>query len=116
MKSILVADDNVSLAAIIARALSDYRVTTAHNGLEALAIGASLPSCDLLITDYLMPALTGDEVANRLRAHHPNLKTLMVSGHYQMINIEDCGTDAVMAKPLQLSALRETVSELIGAA
>ena len=116
MKNILVADDNVSLARLIARALAGYRVTTAHNGLEALALGASLPSCDLLIADYLMPALRGDQVADRLRAHHPHLKTLLVSGHDLMVDMRTCGPDAVMAKPLHFGALRRTVTSLIGAA
>jgi CheY-like chemotaxis protein len=116
VKQILVADDNVNLAQLIARALPGYQVTTAHNGLEALALGASLRSCDLLIADYLMPALTGDQVANRLRTHHPNLKTLLVSGHDAIVNMHTCGPDAVMAKPLHFGVLRKTVRSLIGTA
>src|SRR5687767_10479922 len=116
MKTILVADDNVALAATIARALPGYQVTTAHNGLEAVALGASLPTCDLLITDYLMPAFTGDQVAGRLRQHHPNLKTLLVSGHCGVVNMKTCGSDLVLAKPLNLGKLRAAVTHLIGAA
>ena len=116
MKTILVADDNVLLAATIARALPGYRVTTAHNGLEAVALGASLQSCDLLITDYLMPVLTGDQVAGRLREHHPNIKTLLVSGHDGVVNMNSCGTDAFLPKPFQVKDLRATVTSLIGAA
>jgi CheY-like chemotaxis protein len=116
MKTILVADDNVALAATIARALPGYRVATAHNGLEAVALGASLPTCDLLITDYLMPAFTGDQVAGRLRQHHPNLKTLIVSGHCGVVNMDACGSDLVLTKPLNLGKLRAAVAHLIGAA
>lgn len=114
MKHILVADDDTCVAALIARALPDYRVTIAHNGIEALALANTLPTCDLLITDYLMPSLLGDELTGRLRQSRPALKTLMITGHGAFIDTDSCPTDAQLSKPLHVRALRQVVDSLIG--
>lgn len=114
MKHILIADDNIGVTALLARALPDYKITTAHNGLEALVLAKTLPECDLLITDYVMPAMSGAEVASRLRVERPSVKTLLVTGHGAYVNAEAAGTDDHLAKPFRPSVLREKVFALIG--
>lgn len=116
MKHILVADDNVALAALVARALHGYKVTTAHNGLEALVLAKTLPNCDLVIADYVMPALTGAQLATRLRLERPSVKTLLITGHAAQIDSADDCTDDQLAKPFHVAALREKVAKLIGRA
>jgi CheY-like chemotaxis protein len=114
MKSVLIADDDLSVLALMARALPDYRITTARNGFEALALASQMADCDLLITDYLMPTMTGDELAGRLREARPTLKTLLVTSHTAFVDTMACGTDAYLAKPFRRAELREAVSSLIG--
>ena len=114
MKNVLVADDDLSVLALIARALPEYRIITARNEFEALALASQLPDCDLLITDYLMPMMTGDELAGRLRAAHPAVKTLLVTSHAAFVDTKACGTDAHLAKPFRRAELREAVASLIG--
>ena len=116
MKHILVADDNVGTTSLVARALPGYQITTAHNGLEALVLARTLPRCDLLITDYVMPALTGEQLATRLRVHRPSVKTLLMTGHGPMVNPDTTATDAQLAKPFRPAALRDAVTKLIGGA
>jgi CheY-like chemotaxis protein len=116
MKQILIAEDDIPMAALIRRILPDYKVSTTHNGLEALAVGAGLPTCDLLITDYLMPGLTGDQLVGRLRRQHPHVKTLMLSAFGDLVDVHSCSPDDTLAKPFNAAALRERVSQLIGAA
>lgn len=116
MKHILIADDNPGMAALVARALPDYTVTTAHNGLEALVLAKTLPACDLLIADYLMPALNGTQVAARLRTERPAVKTLLMTAHTGMIEAGDDATDDQIAKPFNPAALRKRVQSLIGTA
>jgi CheY-like chemotaxis protein len=89
MKSVLIADDDTSVLALTARALPEYRITTARNGFEALALAGQLADCDLLITDYLMPMMTGDELAGRLRAARPTVKTLLVTSHTAFVDIKE---------------------------
>jgi CheY-like chemotaxis protein len=114
MKSVLIADDDLSVLALMARSLPEYRITTARNGFEALALASQLADCDLLITDYLMPMMTGDELAGRLRATRPTVKTLLVTSHTAFVDTKACGTDAHLAKPFRRAELREAVASLIG--
>ena len=118
MKHILIADDNIGMAALVARALPDYHVTTAHNGIEALVLAKTLPRCDLMITDYMMPAMNGTQVANRLRSERPSVKTLLMTGHNDVVGLEPetYGTDDFLAKPFRPSVLRAKVQALIGRA
>ena len=62
MKRILIVEDNVGVGHVIAACLASYDVTVTHNGPEALARASQLSACDLLITDYLMPSMTGEEL------------------------------------------------------
>jgi CheY-like chemotaxis protein len=114
MKHILVVDDNVQIARIMAAVLGRYHVTVTHDGAEALARASRLPACDLLITDYLMPGMAGDEIAGRIREIHPNAKTLLVTGYGQLIAPDPGVVDAQLDKPFAPWALRETVAGLIG--
>ena len=114
MKRILVVEDNVGVGNVIAACLTSYDVTVTHNGPEALARASQLPACDLLITDYLMPSILGDEVARRLRAMHPAAKTLLLTGYAESVTVDRSAVDAQMAKPFAPDALRQTVKDLIG--
>jgi CheY-like chemotaxis protein len=59
-----------------------YQVTTAMSGAEALAM-AQVPgfAIDLLISDIVLPGMSGPELAARLSVDHPTLKVLFVSGY-----------------------------------
>lgn len=116
MKHILVADDNIAMAALVARALPGYKITTAHNGLEALVLARTLPNCDLVIADYVMPALTGAQLATRLRLERPSVKTLLMTGHATQVDADAADTDDQLAKPFHIADLREKVARLIGRA
>jgi CheY-like chemotaxis protein len=115
-KHILVVEDNVGVGNVIAACLTSYDVTVTHNGPEALARASQLPACDLLITDYLMPVILGDEVARRLRVMHPAAKTLLLTGYAESVTVDRTAVDAQMAKPFAPDALRATVKRLIGSA
>ena len=66
----------------VERVLSRGRLQTAaaSNGAEAIEVAANLESIDLLVTDVMMPEMTGDELARRLRATMPELKVLYLTG------------------------------------
>jgi two-component system cell cycle sensor histidine kinase/response regulator CckA len=113
MKHILVADDNVGVAAFVARALPGYHVTLSSNGLEALTLARTQP-CDLLITDFVMPALTGEQVASRLRIEKPSVRTLLMTAHKDVVAISDEHLDGRLSKPFGVNALRAKVESLIG--
>lgn len=56
-----------------------YEVVTANSGREALRLAAS-QNVDLVLSDHLMPGMTGAELAQQLKATHPDLPVLLISG------------------------------------
>lgn len=115
MKHILIADDSVSLAdALGACLIGAYAVTVAHGAREALAEATSLPTCDLLVTDYLMPGMDGAELALRVRALHPRAKVLLLTGMGDDLDLVHDPSDARLNKPFGPAALRDAVDQLIG--
>jgi len=114
MKRILIVEDNVNVGNVIAACLSSYDVTVTHDGPEALAQVSQWPACDLVITDYQMPSIPGDEVARRIRAMHPGAKAILLTGFGEGISVDRSAVDAHMAKPFAPDVLRDTVKHLIG--
>jgi CheY-like chemotaxis protein len=119
VKHILLVDDDRSILNLFSRALSEYEVTLAHDGFEALAASKQLEQLDLLITDYFMPSMIGDELIARVREQRPDLPVLVVTGHAGILDSEASPwwQDLTrLEKPFHAEALREQVSALIGAA
>ncbi|SDT56609.1 PAS domain S-box-containing protein [Actinoplanes derwentensis] len=79
---VLVVEDEVPLARIVARILNDagYLALTANDGAEALRLFET-HGCDLLLTDVIMPEVTGPRLAELTRAQRPGLPVLFMSGY-----------------------------------
>lgn len=84
-ETILLVEDETSVRRLTSRLLSDlgYRVIEARHGEEALQLAqtSGLQSCDLLLTDVIMPSLGGTELAARLLALRPGLRVVFMSGY-----------------------------------
>jgi PAS domain S-box-containing protein len=82
-ETILVAEDQEAVRMLVERVLSraGYRVLSAANGQDALALAKTLPHVDLLFTDMVMPGLGGIELSRLLTALHPDVRTLYASGY-----------------------------------
>jgi len=81
---ILVVDDNVDAAESIAEVLEllGNEVQVAHDGVEALRLAReSVP--DLALLDIGLPVIDGYELAQRLRAEHPGIRLVAVTGYGQ---------------------------------
>jgi len=81
-KHILVVDDEEAVGYVFERylAIKGYRVSVAYSGEQALdSFRADKP--DLVITDYKMPGMNGDELLRRLRALQPGLPAVMISAN-----------------------------------
>jgi CheY-like chemotaxis protein len=81
--TVLLVDDEELVRASTAGMLADlgYRVIEAENGEAAMALAAGGLRPDLLVTDQLMPGLSGTDLALRLRERLPALPVLIVSGY-----------------------------------
>lgn len=96
----------------------DYRVFTAANGKEALAIAAD-NHLDLVLLDFGLPDMTGPTVVRRLRRMNNELRRVpivMVTAFegYQFRQLADeAGCDAFLAKPPDFEVLSETLERLL---
>jgi CheY-like chemotaxis protein len=114
VKIVLVVDDDPATLSLVGRMLSDYSVITARDGAEALAILAADGQIDLLITDYMMPAMRGDELARRSREMRPTMRVLIMTGHIRDLAAERARcTERYLAKPFTIAKLRDVVADLI---
>jgi DNA-binding response OmpR family regulator len=79
--AILVADDNRGFAELVAATLEEagYDVVTASTGLAAVAV-LERGDVDMAVLDVLMPGISGDAVADRLRRVDPDLPVLLMTG------------------------------------
>jgi two-component system, cell cycle sensor histidine kinase and response regulator CckA len=117
MKTILVVDDDSAVLDVVGRALEGYRVWLARDPDEGMQMAASLPTLELLVTDFLMPSMTGEELIGWLRAERPGLKVLILTGHSELLDRENppwWAQEAHLPKPVELARLRTMVADLIG--
>ena len=116
---ILYVDDDATIRKVGMTLLtrSGYHVDTAADGLEALAALRASPY-NLLITDHEMPRLTGLQLAAQARLAGMNLPIVLASGSVEALEDTDSewlGFAARLAKPFNVEALLETVSQALSA-
>ena len=107
---VLLVDDEALARSTTAIMLTDmgYRVVEAASGRDALAIIDSERPLDLLVTDYLMPGMTGAELAQAFQARRPGLPLLIVTGYAEAIPAEF----PHLGKPFRFSELAESMAAL----
>lgn len=81
--SVLIVDDEELVRKGTAEMLRGlgYRITEADGGARALDILAVTPDIEMIVTDYKMPRMDGAELARRVRADHPEMPILLISGY-----------------------------------
>jgi PAS domain S-box-containing protein len=118
-ETILFVEDEQSVRELVSEYLSarGYQVLDAADGQQALEIAAAHPGkIQLLITDVVMPRLSGRELAARLTAARPNLKVLYISGYTDdsvfRHGVLQGGMD-FLQKPFNLKALAAKLREVL---
>ena len=83
-ETVLLVEDDPSVRAVVAEVLTQqgYRVLRAPDGQAALELARGHPAAiNLLLTDVVMPGMTGRELAEALTAVRPGLRVLYMSGY-----------------------------------
>ena len=111
--SVLLVDDEPLVRMTTADMLSDlgYEVIEAESAEQALKMAAEGLPFDLLVTDHLMPGLTGIELVQTLRRTRPALPVLLVSGYAEFEGV-DPGLSRLV-KPFRKSELAQGLAELV---
>lgn len=114
-RTILIADDEEFIVDLLATLLEDeqYRVLRAYDGEEALhAVQRERPH--LIITDVMMPKLTGTDLARRVRAGEvaePTTPIILMSAVRQPPAIPETH---YLAKPFDIDQVLQLVAQLLG--
>jgi PAS domain S-box-containing protein len=121
-ETVLLVEDEESVRQLVKETLEakGYNVLEADNGETALRIANELPgTLHMLITDVVMPGMSGRELSARLCANHPHTKVLYLSGYTEDAIVHEGvlepGT-AFLQKPFTLHALSRKVRDVLGKA
>ena len=117
MERIIVVDDEPQVTASLARLLRrrGYDVGIATSASTALAMLHATP-CDLLITDVVMPDISGTQLVAEVRRLWPKLPCLLVSGYASLDDDGTGVTDSVLRKPWNTAELFSTIGRALEAA
>jgi len=113
--SVLVIDDDPDVRAFIAETLEEqgYRVRQASDGRGGLK-QFEREKADLVIVDFIMPEMSGAEVARKIRAKLPDQAILFVSGYSETDAVKRTAPDApLLAKPFRAETLHKAVRAAI---
>jgi PAS domain S-box-containing protein len=117
-ETILVVEDNASMLELVSLALTDqgYQVLRARNGAEAISVAEHAdPRLDALITDVVMPQMSGPELISYLRKTKPALPAICMSGYAEpIVNPGDIGEGVrFIGKPFTPDELLTLVRDVL---
>lgn len=115
-KRILLVDDEEPLRTVVRMILEldGHQVTEATNGAEGLSL-FTMGEFDLVITDFEMPLMEGNELAVKIKQLAPSLPILMITAsEWARLDVEN-PVDALLNKPLTVPDLHNALGKLLSA-
>lgn len=114
-KRILVVDDEPFVCDAVKMMLKfdGHNIETAGSGAAALALFENA-KFDLVITDFSMPGMKGNELAAQIKARNPKQPIVMITAYAEMLTANDTPLDAVdcvISKPFPLEDLRAAITK-----
>ena len=117
-ETILVVEDNEGVREYVRAVLGQqgYNLLVAADGAAALELARNHPGeISLLLTDVVMPQMSGPQLASRLRGLWPSLKVLYMSGYTELsIDVGPGRGEGMIQKPFSSTAIAERVREILG--
>jgi two-component system, cell cycle sensor histidine kinase and response regulator CckA len=113
--TVLVVDDEADVRAVAVMALeeSGFIVYEAADAGEALRLLECRPEIDVVVTDVVMPGLSGFHVARGVRDLRPDVKVLIVSAYAAGLIDAQLPPGGFLAKPFRLGDLQNAVTRLL---
>jgi two-component system, cell cycle sensor histidine kinase and response regulator CckA len=120
--TVLVVEDDDQVRAFVRSLLTSegYKVAEARTGAEGLKVADELDGrIDLLLSDMLLPELSGSDLAEQLLQRKPDLKILFITGYVEGDIVQRCITElgaSFLDKPFLPAALLGRVRDAVGSA
>lgn len=114
-RNILVVDDEPLVAKSIMMLLEadGHKVTTAESGNEALIL-LDQYHFDLVVMDFTMPGMNGDELSAAVKERFPHLPVVMATAYAETLSKRKLtGVDFLMNKPFTRAELREAIARVL---
>ena len=117
---ILYVEDDQHVAGVVQAMLQrlGYRVTLSPHGADALEVIRRAPDrFDLVVTDHMMPRLTGMALAEQLQAIRPDLPVVLVTGLADTVSAAQLsllGIRERIQKPVQVTELSLAIRRVLG--
>ena len=115
-RTILVIEDDTEVLSVIIKHLtqSGYEVIAATDGMEGLKKLDS-GGFDLVITDIVMPYVSGVGVVTALKEKKPQIPVIAITGYGKEPEAAavEKNADLVLAKPVRMSVLKDYIAELL---
>ncbi len=113
--SILLVDDDNAVREVTAATLRDlgYQVIEAGSGGAALELLDQHPDIHLMLIDFTMPGMSGDEVFRRVRIKRPALPVLFITGFADRAAIAGIGESRIISKPFLNDELTEKMQQAL---
>jgi two-component system response regulator MtrA len=120
MAQILLIEDDVQVRTVVRLMLTEagYTVLEAGDTHDGLAVARAYP-IDLIILDLLLPGQGGYHIIREVKALHPQMKVLAISGGNVFTAVDllrsatEVGADRTLAKPMSQAELLDTVRALL---
>lgn len=112
-KRILLVEDDSSVRETLRLMLAKdgHIVTEANNGIEALSAFRKQPF-ELVLLDFQIPFMQGDELAVRIKQLDPQQPVVMLTGHHRSRG-RDNPVDGLLQKPVDLKRLRQAIAQFV---
>jgi CheY-like chemotaxis protein len=108
-KHVLIVDDDDAIVALVTAHLDEYKVTACIDPNDALQ-ALERDHIDLLIVDFLMPAMSGDELIERARTVQPSLPIVVITGYASAANNVGLSDVRILEKPFTRAELLENIA------
>ena len=112
-RQILVVDDEPLVCETVRMILQldGHVVHSASSGAQALDLFQP-GKFDVIITDFYMPAMTGDKLAAAIKTRSPAQRVMMLTAYPEKVKSEPCFTviDLLLGKPFEMNALRQAIT------
>jgi len=92
--------------------VDDHEVSEAESGTEAFDLFRN-GTFDLVITDYDMPRMQGNELAANIKSLAPSQPVIMITAFIEEVATRHNPVDAILGKPFSFEELRQTIDQVL---